>query len=343
MSETAPPQTALPETAVPAGPASAVDGRTRHYGQFYGLTEAPVPADGRRIVVVYGNCQAEALRVLLAGSATADLFTVRIPPVFELTRTDLPHLEALLARVDVLLTQPIRDDYRDLPLGTAQVTTRLRAGAEVLRWPVVFDVGSLPFQAVVRDPDDPTREPPVVPYHDLRTLAGVATGSDRWHTEIEPAAFRAVAAASRSELARRESAGCDLGVSDLLEQPAAGDFNTVNHPGNRILIELARRVQATLGQPVDATDPGRVLLGEVITPGDPQVLAALGVEGSAVAEAAATSPTADDPADDWQVQGRPVSQRIVRERQERFYREHPGLVAAGMEREHDRLVTLGLR
>jgi len=328
-----------------------VDGRTRHYGAFYGLAEAPIPADGRRIVVLYGNCQAEAVRVLLAGSAAAELLTVRIPPVFELTRADLPHLEALLARVDVLLAQPIRDDYRDLPLGTAQVADRLRPGAQVLRWPVVFDIGLLPFQAVIRDPDDPTREPPVVPYHDLRTLAGMAAGRDRWDTEVEPAAFRAVAATSRAELARRESAGCDLGVSDLLERPAAGDFNTINHPGNRLLIELARRVQGALGLPAAAADPGRVLLGEVITPGDPRVRAALGVAApAAAADDSAGSPAADGPAatavdgpvGDWRVQGRSVSPQTVRQQQEQFYRDHPAVVAAGLEREHDRLVTLGL-
>ena len=326
-----------------AGQAPEVDGRTRHYGAFYGLAEAPIPVDGRRVAIVYGNCQAEALRVLLAGSADSDLHPVRIPPVFELSRSDLPHLEALLARVDVLLTQPIRDDYGNLPLGSAQVAARLRPGAEVIRWPVVFDVGLLPFQAVVRDPDDPTREPPVVPYHDLRTLAGMATGRDGWDTEIAPAAFRAVAAASRAELARRESAGCDLGVSDLLERPVAGDFNTVNHPGNRILIELARRVQAILGQPVDVTDPGRVLLGEVITPGNRRVQAALGVPGSAASDCpAAASTAAVDSAGDWLVQGRPVLERSVREQQERFYRAHPAVVTAGMEREHARLATLGL-
>ena len=329
-----------------------MDGRTRHYGAFYGLAQAPIPDDGRRVAVVYGNCQAEALRVLLADSQDSDLFTVRIPPVFELSETDLPHLEALLARTDVLLAQPIRDDYRDLPLGTAQVANRLRPGARVLRWPVVFDVGLLPFQAIVRDPDDPTREPPVVPYHDLRTLAGMAAGADRWETEIEPAAFRAVAAASRAELARRESAGCDLGVSDLLDRPVLGDLNTVNHPGNRILIELARRVQDALGLPVDATDLGRVLLGEVITPRDPRVGEALGLPGATDESATDETPT-DETADhrvasggsaaqDWGVRGRAVPQRTVRERQEQFYRDHPAVVRAGMEREHDRLVTLGL-
>ena len=44
--------------------------------------------------------------------------TVRIPPVHELERGDLTHLDALLAVTDVLVTQPVRADYRDLPLGT---------------------------------------------------------------------------------------------------------------------------------------------------------------------------------------------------------------------------------
>jgi len=38
-------------------------GRREHYGEFYGLR--PLPDDGRPLLLVHGNCQAEALRVLL--------------------------------------------------------------------------------------------------------------------------------------------------------------------------------------------------------------------------------------------------------------------------------------
>jgi len=43
-----------------------VTGRRQHYAQFYGLL--PLPADERPLLLVHGNCQAEALRVLLASA-----------------------------------------------------------------------------------------------------------------------------------------------------------------------------------------------------------------------------------------------------------------------------------
>ena len=89
-------------------------GRRQHYAHFYGLL--PLPRDERPLLVVHGNCQAEALRVLLAGDASP-VRTVRVPPVHELTSEDLPHLDRLLAEVDVLVSQPVRDGYRDLPVG----------------------------------------------------------------------------------------------------------------------------------------------------------------------------------------------------------------------------------
>jgi hypothetical protein len=82
--------------------------RTAHYQDFYGE-----PArDGRPLGLVHGNCQAEALRVLLAGSPTLPWQLLRVPPVHELEAGDLPHLDRLLAGATLLLAQPVRDGYR---------------------------------------------------------------------------------------------------------------------------------------------------------------------------------------------------------------------------------------
>ena len=61
----------------PAAPPGPTDGRTRHYGDFYGVLPAD-PADGRPVVVVHGNCQAESLRLLLAAD---DVVSERLPAV----------------------------------------------------------------------------------------------------------------------------------------------------------------------------------------------------------------------------------------------------------------------
>lgn len=292
-------------------------GRRRHYGEFYDGGTGPV-------ALVHGNCQAESLRVLLAGSPTFTPRPVRVPPVHELTADDLPHLHALLARTTVLLGQPVRDGYRDLPLGTAELAAHLPTGARVLRWPVVRYAGLHPWTVIVRHPSDMAAVPPVVPYHDLRTLTAAAG--------LPPApppdavALRAAADLTVDELARRER-GTDVGVSDLLLGLGVDAAHTLNHPGNPVLIALARRVQAALGLPADATEPGRALLGGIRAPLDAAVLDALGLDAA--------------PRAHWLVDGDPVDDAEVRDAQLDWYRTHPQWVAAGLERHAARLELLG--
>jgi hypothetical protein len=301
--------------------ARVTTGRRRHYAGFYDR-----PPEGP-LALVHGNCQAEALRVLLAGSPTFPQVTVRVPPAHELTAEDLPHLERLLARTRVLVSQPVRDGYRDLPLGTRDLAARLPAGAGVLVWPVIRYRGLHPFSAIVRHPSDMARTPPVVPYHDLRTLARAAGRAPRGRPPA--AAFRTVAARSVAELARRERAGCDVAVSDLLGAAGADAVHTLNHPGNAVLIGLARRVQAALGAPPDAAEPGRALLGEVRAPVDTDVLAARGLDpGAAVPH--------------WTVGGRRVADDRVRAAQLAWYADHPEWVEAGLRRYREDIATLGL-
>jgi hypothetical protein len=288
--------------------------RRQHYCDLY---DGPV-RDGRPLAVVHGNCQAEALRVLLAGSPSLPWQPVRVPPVHELTADDLPPYDALLGASTLLLSQPVRAGYRDLPLGTADVAARLAPGAQVVRWPVVRDAGLHPWQAIVRTADG--AQPPVVPYHDLRTL----TGRDPSSPDLVAAALH-----SRAELARREARDADVAVSDLLPGLGGRAVHTLNHPGNALLLGLAHRVQSSLGTPADAADPGRVLLGGVRAPLETSVLQALGLDLTAAR-------------DHWLVDGAPVPAATVVEAQRAWYATRPDAVAAGRERYADRLELLGL-
>ena len=286
--------------------------RRQHYADLY---DGP-RRDGRPLAVVHGNCQAGALQVLLSGAPAFGWQVTRVPPVHELTADDLPAYDRLLAASTLLLDQPVRDGYRGLPLGTSEVAARLAPGAVVVRWPVVRWQGLHPWQAIVRAVDG--AEPPVVPYHDLRTLTGrTPVGAD----------LVAAEAASRAELVRREVRDCDVAVSDLLT--GAGAVHTLNHPGNRLLLGLAHRVQALLGAPQDAADPGRVLLGEVRAPLEPEVLAALGLDPA-------------EARDCWLVGGEQVAAAAVVQAHSAWYAGRPDVVEEGLSRYADRLVLLGL-
>jgi hypothetical protein len=294
--------------------------RRNHYGDFYGGDrQGPV-------AIVWGNCQAESLRVLLAGSPTFPLPLVRVPPVHEMVEADMPSLAALLPSVRLLVSQPVRRGYRGLPLGTDELASALAPGSTVVRWPIIRYVGLHPYMAIVRHPAGPGLEPPVVPYHDLRTLARAA--GRRCGSGPDPVALRAVAAASVAELARRERVGKTCGVSDLLTPLGAAAVHTLNHPGNSVLIGLARRVQERLGLPADAADPGRELLGRIKAPLEPAVIQALGL--AAPARAA------------WDMDGVTIPAGEVEDAQLAWYRQNPTCVEAGVQRHLSRLTLLGL-
>lgn len=245
--------------------------RRRHYGEFYGLQ--PLPERGTPLLIVHGNCQAEALRVVIDASAS-DLATVRIPPVHELTADDLPMLAALLQRVDVLASQPVSPGYRDLPIGTDELA-RLAPRAAVIRWPVVRYVGLHPHGALIRKPW--RGDPPVVPYHDLRTLTAHARGTGPHHRPLGHGAaegYRAVARASLAALRAREEAGALVPASDLIEAAGADAMHTINHPANDVLVPLAGRILTAAGSGAAPVDPGRTLLGAIYAPIDAAVLEA---------------------------------------------------------------------
>ena len=310
---------ASPPPSPTADPGEAARGRRLHYGEFYGLR--PLPADdGRPLLVVHGNCQAESLRVLLGAS----MRSVRVPPVHELERDDLPHLRRTLAHASVLLSQPIRRDYRELPLGTGQVTAALPPGAQTVLFPVMRYAGLFPFQAIVRSP---AGDPPVAPYHDLRTLVQSVTGTAPGHAATATA-YRAVAEQSLQELRSRERRHGLVPVSDLVPRAGVDAAHTVNHPGNTVLRGLAERVLDRLGRPAAVPDPGRTLLDAVHAPLAADVLEALGIDAQ--------------PREHWVLAGKAVPDDVVRDGQLQWYGEHPEAVAAGLERHAGTLRLLAL-
>lgn len=300
-------------------------GRARHYGVFYGLD--PVPTD-RPLLVVHGNCQAESLRVVLQQGrqgTDAPCASVRIPPVHEIAADEVALLERLLRRARWVLTQPIADDYRDLALGSHQVA-RLASRATVMIYPVFRYAGLHPWQIVHNHPG--VGDPPLVPYHDARTLLAAA-GLPAPTTTAE--GIRAVSRWSLDELTRREVASGAQPVSDLVFAAGAGAAHTVNHPGNEIIVGLARRVEAGLGWRVQAGDPGRTLLDSVHTPVEAPVRAALGLPAAGAGESDS----------DWVVGGTVVSAAEVRAVQLDWYEQHPSVVTHLLDRSAAQLQMLG--
>lgn len=297
-------------------------GRREHYGVFYGLQE--VPRSGRPLLMVHGNCQAEALRVALDTAGVVD--SVRVPPVHELVEDDLPHLHRLLGQLDVLVAQAVSDDYHGMPLGTDQVAQQLPDQGRVVRAPNYFSTALYPEQVLVRKGDPDVVDPPLVPYHDVRRIGRAAgwTGPD-----VVPAeAIRRGERDSLAELERREREQDSLVISDLVRGAGGEAGWTVDHPGNPVLVGLAERVLDHLGLAGDQVhDPGRVLLSSVVSPLRPEVIEALGLEAEA--------------RPGWTVDGEEVSDDEIGAAHEEFYAAHPRVVDVGVEKKAATLEALG--
>lgn len=265
--------------------------------------------DGFGIVV--GNCQAESVRIVLDAP---DRPTVRVRPVHEMTAEDAAELHELLPRAAFLVAQPVRDDYHGLPLGTRQLAASLAPTARLVTFPVVRYAGLHPFQAALHV-EGIDESPPIVAYHDVRTLADVAGSPVA--TRLRPDAVAAIAEDSLAELRRREQS-IDVAVSDLLH-PVSGELmRTVNHPGNPVWSPLAERILDALGSPGVPTDPGRPLLNSVRAPLEDWVVDAWGLP--------------DAPRASWLVEGEEIDPAVVVSAHTAWYRDHPAFVDAALER-----------
>jgi len=310
-------------------------GRTWHYRDFYRPAGTP-PAEDLPAWLVVGNCQAEALRIVLDAVVDRPYRTVRMPPVHELGPADLPHLARVLAETAVLLCQPIRAGYRGLPIGTADLTVALPPAATTIRWPVLRYAGLYPFQVIVRDPADRAATPPAVPYHDLgpggeRDVDDWDVDDwdvDDWDVEVSAEQIRGVGDASLAELCFRENRDTDVGVSDAISAFGAAAAHTINHPGNPVLVELANRILTLRGVSARAVDPQRDLLSSVYAPLEGRVLSALDL----------TAPVR--PA--WRLGDRELSTRSVHVAQLDWYVNNPDYIRLAQERHGGTMDILGL-
>ncbi len=316
-------------------------GRRQHYAAFYELAPAPW-ADDRPKAIVVGNCQAESMRILLESSGW--LTTMRIPPIFEWTEDDTARARALIEGIDVLVIQPVHADYRGMPCGTEQLEALLRPEAGSVRIPSLRYNGLHPYHAIVRDPQDSSLDPPVVPYSDLRTIIAAAAGRDPadaadWLAGAPVLSLQAIEAAAEesvSQLRRRQDAHGTVVMDDVLA--AAPHWPTINHPDTATLMALAERTLQRAAEVTGAeavvtpVHPGRELLGGLEAP--------VRMEAAAVLAAELRQGAREDAwqSRDWDA---PVSEDQVAAEQAVFC-QRPGFVEAALDRCRERIEILGL-
>ena len=151
--------------------------------------------------VVVGNCQAESVRLVLDSD---ELPLVRVPPVYLLDAAATRRLHEVVAGAAALIAQPVKDDYHGLPLGTRQLAASLRPSGRAVTFPIVRFTGLHPFQAALHVPGV-EETPPLVAYHDVRTLALAAGAPVRERLDPTASAPRPPPRSPNSAGARRPS------------------------------------------------------------------------------------------------------------------------------------------
>lgn len=305
-------------------------------------------------VIVWGNCQAEPLsRLLAAPLAARGLRVVDVPPVFLVDDDGVRMVHELMAATAVLITQPVRDEYRVAGCGWRQLARLLPPTSRVLTFPVVFHTGLFPFQVNAHGANGERVDAPITIYHDLRTMVAAERGltveqTVRWWPAVSVTAARAVTEQSLTELRRREQ-DLDIEASDLVHGPHS--LFTIDHPTNEVLGELARRVLGAVdggaggdvdfpaevgvvtgaagGDPNGVVVPTREFLGARRAPVEPGVSQAFGW------------PRAGE-APDWIEDGRRVGLATIVAAHLELYAARPDLVADGRARNAARLQILGL-
>ena len=287
------------------------------------------------LVVVWGNCQARPIAALIESSVrAAGLRVQRLPPVFEISEADLEQLRrSILPRTAVLISQPIRDEYRIPGCGTSQLAELLPIDARLVTFPVVYDTSAFPYQVNAHLDSGERIGAPITEYHDLRaiTAAGQGLSVDRtvaWWPAPTASMVSANAQRSLAQLRRREQS-LDVQASDLMTAGLA--MHTLSHPTNLTLVEIARRIVTALGLPgaPEIVSPESEFLGERRAPVEAAVVDALGWPPSVRR-------------DEWSVASKTMSLGYLLERQLDFYARHPGIAADARTRFAERLALLEL-
>lgn len=288
---------------------------------------------GRPIAVVIGNCQAPPVHDLLAASPafTAAFAPVAVPPIHQITPSEVRVLRRLLARTELLLGQPVAPGYRGLGLGIDELGARTPPDARTIRWPSLFSEGLFPYSVYVHPTPRVHVPAPIVEYHDVRFLAcavaGLSGAAARALLDAYVPPPGAFATLNREMLERYGGIDdyCDVKVLERIREREAAAFWTINHPARFVLEEIVRQVHALVGLryvPVAGPEP----LADVVAPIEADVL----------------GDRPGPPRPDWVVRGRTIPREELLDAHLAWYATRPDVVAAGADEHAGRRALLGL-
>jgi hypothetical protein len=181
---------------------------------------------------------------------------IDIKPVHLLTVSDIPYIDQVIAETDLLIYQPVSDDYKGIyQLSTRYLKQHLKPGARQISFPVAYFTGYNPEVTYLRDVSGAQITKPFV-YHDINILRLFDQGkSTREILEIiQDGDFYTLSLAEKqfndthASLKSRE-AGLDIQISEFVKNNFGKErlFHVFNHPGKTMLALIADLMLAHLG------------------------------------------------------------------------------------------------
>lgn len=208
--------------------------------------------------LVYGNCQAMALRSFLSKHPNFTSFyeVIEIKPVHLLTQGDVDRLEKTIAEIELFIHQPVSDNYKGIhQLSTNYIKSQLKSGCQTISFPVAYFTAYNPEITYLKNKNNIVISKPF-PFHDLNILKLYAKGKsiDRTIEEIAGEAFYSAEylqenlSATLRNLAAREKS-LEVKISAFIQENFRIKklFHTFNHPSAVVLEYILNYILDLLG------------------------------------------------------------------------------------------------
>lgn len=208
--------------------------------------------------LIYGNCQAAAIRTYLQKNATfaSTYRMIDIKPVHLLTKSDIPYIDQVIAETDLLIYQPVSDDYKGVyQLSTRYLKDHLKSGCQQISFPVAYFTGYNPEVTYLKDINGSQITKPFI-YHDINILDLFDQGkSSREILEIiQDDDFYTLFSAEKQfndtlDSLKLREAGLDIQLSEFVKNNFGKErlLHVFNHPNKTILSLIASSMLEHLG------------------------------------------------------------------------------------------------
>jgi hypothetical protein len=181
---------------------------------------------------------------------------IDIKPVHLLTKSDIPYIDQVIAETDLLIYQPVSDDYKGVyQLSTRYLKEHLKPGCQQISFPVAYFTGYNPEVTYLRDINGSQITKPFI-YHDRNILNLFNQGkSCREILElIQDDDFYTFFSAEKQfndtlDTLKLREAGLDIQLSEFIENNFGKQrlFHVFNHPNKTMLAFIADLIMERLG------------------------------------------------------------------------------------------------